>query len=69
MLFGWILVSHPSSFAASHPAEHTSDERRVDFEKANEIFFRLGIIYKQQRKSAQSLEVRLLSRLVTVSQY
>lgn len=29
-----------------------------DFEKANEIFFRLGIIYKQQRKSAQSLEVR-----------
>ena len=30
----------------------------ADFEKANEIFFRLGIIYKQQRKSAQSLEVR-----------
>jgi len=29
----------------------------VDFEKSNEIFFRLGIIYKQQRKSAQSLEV------------
>ncbi|SCV71326.1 BQ2448_2914 [Microbotryum intermedium] len=27
------------------------------FEKANEIFFRLGIIYKQQRKSQQSLEV------------
>lgn len=34
----------------------------ADFEKANEIFFRLGIIYKQQRKSAQSLEVRLRSR-------
>jgi len=34
---------------------------RADFEKANEIFFRLGIIYKQQRKSAQSLEVRRLS--------
>lgn len=32
------------------------------FEKANEIFFRLGIIYKQQRKSAQSLEVSLTKR-------
>jgi lipoprotein NlpI len=29
-----------------------------DFEKANEIYFRLGIIYKQQSKFAQSLEVR-----------
>jgi hypothetical protein len=27
------------------------------FEKANEIYFRLGIIYKQQQKYAQSLEV------------
>lgn len=26
------------------------------FEKANEVYFRLGIIYKQQRKSAESLE-------------
>lgn len=26
------------------------------FEKANEIYFRLGIIYKQQQKFAQSLE-------------
>lgn len=27
------------------------------FEKANEIYFRLGIIYKQQQKYQQSLEV------------
>ena len=27
-----------------------------DFEKANEIYFRLGIIYKQQQKYSQSLE-------------
>lgn len=30
-----------------------------DFEKANEIYFRLGIIYKQQQKYEQSLEVCL----------
>ena len=29
-----------------------------DFEKANEIYFRLGIIYKQQQKYEQSLDVR-----------
>lgn len=28
-----------------------------EFEKANEIYFRLGIIYKQQQKFSQSLEV------------
>lgn len=28
-----------------------------DFDKANEIYFRLGIIYKQQQKFNQSLEV------------
>ena len=32
-----------------------------DFEKANEIYFRLGIIYKQQQKYEQSLEVRLFA--------
>lgn len=31
-----------------------------DFEKANEIYFRLGIIYKQQSKYQQSLEVSLI---------
>lgn len=29
------------------------------FDKANEIYFRLGIIYKQQQKYQQSLEVRV----------
>lgn len=28
-----------------------------NFEKANEIYFRLGIIYKQQQKFNQSLDV------------
>lgn len=28
-----------------------------DFEKSNEIYFRLGIIYKQQQKYQSSLEV------------
>lgn len=31
-----------------------------DFEKANEIYFRLGIIYKQQNKWNQSLDVSLV---------
>jgi lipoprotein NlpI len=31
-----------------------------DFEKANEIYFRLGIIYKQQNKWNQSLDVSFL---------
>lgn len=35
-----------------------------EFEKANEIYFRLGIIYKQQQKFAQSLDV--CQPLVTV---
>jgi len=33
----------------------------TDFEKANEIYFRLGIIYKHQRKYQASLEVGLVS--------
>lgn len=32
-------------------------QMQPDFEKANEIYFRLGIIYKQQAKYNQSLEV------------
>lgn len=43
-----------------HAEEAFSQVMRMDphFEKANEIYFRLGIIYKQQQKFAQSLEVR-----------
>lgn len=36
-----------------------------DFEKANEIYFRLGIIYKQQQKYNQSLEVFTKIRIRT----
>lgn len=36
-----------------------------DFDKANEIYFRLGIIYKQQQKYNQSLEVCLSVDLMT----
>ena len=44
-----------------HAEEAFSQVMRMDptFEKANEIYFRLGIIYKQQHKYSQSLEVRL----------
>lgn len=43
-----------------HAEEAFSQVMRMDpqFEKANEIYFRLGIIYKQQQKFGQSLEVR-----------
>ena len=37
-----------------------------DFEKANEIYFRLGIIYKQQQKFTQSLEVGLIVLEISV---
>lgn len=42
-----------------HAEEAFSQVMRMapDFDKANEVYFRLGIIYKQQQKYAQSLEV------------
>jgi glucose repression mediator protein len=42
-----------------HAEEAFSQVMRMapDFDKANEIYFRLGIIYKQQGKYQQSLEV------------
>ena len=42
-----------------HAEEAFSQVMRMqpDFEKANEIYFRLGIIYKQQSKYKSSLEV------------
>jgi len=42
-----------------HAEEAFSQVMRMapDFEKANEIYFRLGIIYKQQGKYGNSLEV------------
>lgn len=49
-----------------HAEEAFSQVMRMqpDFEKANEIYFRLGIIYKQQQKYSQSLEVRKISSCV-----
>lgn len=43
-----------------HAEEAFSQVMRMapEFDKANEIYFRLGIIYKQQAKYQQSLEVR-----------
>ena len=48
-----------------HAEEAFSQVMRMEpgFEKANEIYFRLGIIYKQQQKFQNSLEVRTESRL------
>ena len=52
-----------------HAEEAFSQVMRMqpDFEKANEIYFRLGIIYKQQQKFQQSLEVRVVKLLACVS--
>ncbi len=52
-----------------HAEEAFSQVMRMEpnFEKANEIYFRLGIIYKQQQKFQSSLEVR--SRLYTTRQW
>ena len=48
-----------------HAEEAFSQVMRMqpDFEKANEIYFRLGIIYKQQQKYQQSLEVSALTKI------
>lgn len=48
-MLSWIMVA-----AVFLTREHGS----LDFEKANEIYFRLGIIYKSQRKHELSLDVR-----------
>ena len=49
-----------------HAEEAFSQVMRMqpDFEKANEIYFRLGIIYKQQQKYNQSLEVNFIENFV-----
>lgn len=45
-----------------HAEEAFSQVMRMEptFEKANEIYFRLGIIYKQQQKFNQSLDVSIV---------
>jgi tetratricopeptide (TPR) repeat protein len=49
-----------------HAEEAFSQVMRMEpnFEKANEIYFRLGIIYKQQQKFNQSLDVSICSHPV-----
>jgi glucose repression mediator protein len=56
--FSSVIRMDPSAFSSISFFFHfLTSPFSTDFEKSNEIFFRLGIIYKQQRKSAQSLEV------------
>jgi glucose repression mediator protein len=55
-------ASSPPSLETENPLLMRSSPllfpRPTDFEKANEIYFRLGIIYKQQHKYPASLDVR-----------
>lgn len=53
-----ILYDRYGSYDYAEEAFSQVMQIQPDFEKANEIYFRLGIIYKQQSKFAQSLDVR-----------
>lgn len=53
-----ILYDRYGSLEHAEEAFSQVMKMQPDFEKANEIYFRLGIIYKQQQKYGQSLEVR-----------
>lgn len=52
-----ILYDRYGSYDYAEEAFSQVMQIQPDFEKANEIYFRLGIIYKQQSKYPQSLEV------------
>lgn len=52
-----ILYDRYTSYDYAEEAFSQVMQIQPDFEKANEIYFRLGIIYKQQSKFHQSLEV------------
>lgn len=52
-----ILYDRYGSYDYAEEAFSQVMQIQPDFEKANEIYFRLGIIYKQQSKFGQSLEV------------
>ena len=54
-----ILYDRYGSLEHAEEAFSQVMQMQPDFEKANEIYFRLGIIYKQQQKYNQSLEVWL----------
>ena len=57
-----ILYDRYGSLELAEEAFSQVMRMQPDFEKANEIYFRLGIIYKQQSKYQQSLEVNALRR-------
>lgn len=52
-----ILYDRYGSLEHAEEAFSQVMQMQPDFEKANEIYFRLGIIYKQQTKYNQSLDV------------
>ena len=52
-----ILYDRYGSYDYAEEAFSQVMQIQPEFEKANEIYFRLGIIYKQQSKYNQSLEV------------
>lgn len=52
-----ILYDRYGSYDYAEEAFSQVMQIQPDFEKANEIYFRLGIIYKQQSKFNQSLDV------------
>ena len=57
-----ILYDRYGSLEHAEEAFSQVMQMQPDFEKANEIYFRLGIIYKQQGKYQQSLEVSNVNR-------
>ena len=52
-----ILYDRYGSLEHAEEAFSQVMQMQPDFDKAHEIYFRLGIIYKQQQKYNQSLEV------------
>lgn len=59
-----ILYDRYGSYDYAEEAFSQVMQIQPDFDKANEIYFRLGIIYKQQQKYPQSLEVSTHPRIV-----
>ncbi len=55
-----ILYDRYGSFEHAEEAFTAVLKMDPNFEKTNEIYFRLGIIYKQQLKHDQALEVFLI---------
>ena len=52
----WTRVSRAVTCCTGDVADRSALVPSLDFDKVNEILFRLGIIYKQQGKYAESLE-------------